>query len=184
MNSLLPLLVIPLIIGIKVKAQDAELPADIESFYRDKNFVNTYTLREERITIFTLLTKKEDLSVLQDERLQQSAELLSRLWQKVLPVADNMNAGTMYPFQLVLPEINQVISWQKNDDHIQVNVYTYSIEPEANAYYVASYSPELIPENYKAVDPSELRYTSQEVHDWYFFDNRWQKATVNKILIK
>lgn len=90
----------------------------------------------------------------------------------------------MYPFQLVLPEINQVISWQKNDDYIQVNLYTYSLEPEANAYYVASYSPELVPENYEAVDPSELRYTSQEVHDWHFCDNRWRKATVNKILLK
>jgi hypothetical protein len=184
MKIMIALLIFPLILGIQVKAQDAGLPADIDSFYRDKNFVNTYTLREERITIFTLLTKKVDLSAMEDERLQKSAELLRGLMQKILPVGDNMNAGTLYPFQLVLPEINQVITWQKYNDHIQVNLYTYSLEPEANAYYVASYSPGLVPENYEAVDLSELRYTSQEIHDWHFLDNRWQKATVNMILVK
>ena len=184
MKTLLLVLVILSIPGMKAKAQETDLPVDIESFYRDKNFVNTYTLREERVSIFTLLTKKEDLSVLEDERLQQSAELLRGLMQKILPVADNMNAGTGYPFQLVLPEINKVMSWHIKDDHIQVSLYTYSLEPEANVYYVASYSPELVPENYKAVDLSELRYTSQEVHDWFYTGNKWQKTTVNKILVK
>jgi hypothetical protein len=183
MKILISLLFFPLILGVKATAQDQDLPADIESFYRDKNFVNTYTMREERVTIFTLLAKNKDLSALDDERLQKAIKLLKGLVQKIYPVSDNMNSLANYPFQLVLPEISQVMNWKGSDDHIQVSLYTYALEPEANTYYVASYKPDLDPENYNPPDLT-FRYMNQEIHDWFYTGAKWQKATVNKILVK
>ena len=184
MSFRLFLFLLPMLAGLNAAGQDQGLPADIESFYRDKNFVNTYTLREERVTIFTLLQKNTDLSTLKDERMVRAVTLLQNLSEKFIPATDNMHTGSAYPFQLVLPEINQVIEWKRDGNRIQVSLYTYSMEPEQNRYYVASYTPEKEPENTDPVDFSKLRYASQEVHDWIDMEDGWHKTSLNKILVK
>jgi hypothetical protein len=165
------------------RSQQNNLPEEIEKYYHERNFINSFSLRDERQHIFTLLSKGEDLSQLNEERLCQVAEVMKVLIEKVYSFPDSMNARPVLPIQLLMSEINQIKEWKIEKNHIIVNLLTYSIDHENNMKFIASYSSDQEPVDFEPIDLSTLQYLSQEIHEWYPENNNWKKSTVNKILV-
>jgi len=184
MKKIVFFLVFCLFLVQHVQAQNNRLPEDIEEYYRDRNFMNTFSFKSEREILFTLLSKGEDPAELQDDRMLQIANIMKGLVEKILPVTDNMSTIGMLPIQLTLPEINHVYEWKKHNDRIQVIMDTYSLDHDTNVKMVASYTPDQIPQKYDPIDLSSLKFRCQEVHEWYYHDNGWYKSTMNKILLE
>lgn len=109
---------------------------------------------------------------------------MQELMEKTLPFHDHMNSLPSLPIQLLIPEINELNGWRMDENNILVNLYTYSIDSEANLKFIASYTPDMKPGEYIPIDLSSLKYQSQEVHKWFFDCDTWKKSSVNKILVE
>lgn len=177
-------LLISLFFTFLARSQQNKLPDEIEKYYHGRNFINSFSLRDERQHIYTLLSKGEDLSHLKEERLLQVAVVMQELMEKTHPFLDHGNSLPSLPIQLLIPEINELTGWRMDENHILVNLYTYSIDNETNLKFIASYTPDMKPGEYIPIDLSSLKYQSQEVHEWFFDDDTWKKSSVNKILVE
>ena len=125
-------------------------------------------------------------SYFKDVRLRKAAQIMQGVVSKILPVMDNMNSMESTPtppYHLFLTEFNYITGWRQSGYRIYVSLDTYSADNEINAKYVASYTPDQTPENYKRIDLSELKFYSKEVHEWVLENGHWYKPSVNVILL-
>lgn len=176
-----------IVIPITSQAQDAELPEDIHHFYRNKNFVNTICLKNEKHAVIAWARRNSDLSEIDEERLRTAAMAMRDVVWKILWVEDHMknplNFSQRYPYQFEISEFNYMTRWIQTGDKISVHVDTYSFEDEINARYVAAYTPGQTPENYHPMEISDLQFYSKEVHNWVLINGNWYKQAVNLILV-
>ena len=163
------------------------MPDDIHHFYRNEYFVNTICLRSEKSAVIAWTRKNSDLSEIEDERLRAAAQAIRGEVGKILRIEDNMknpiHSSRSNPYQFELSEYNYITRYIKAGDKISVYADTYSFGDEITSKYVAAYTPGLSPEYYHPMEISDLRFYSEEVHNWVLINGNWYQQGVNLILV-
>ncbi len=164
--------------------QTGALPREISNFYKTKNFLSTYSLKNEREIINASLLRKQDLSTLHNPRLRQIAYLLFSMSKEYYyPEFASLNRSGI-PFELIMPSTYKIGNWYKNENHVTVYVNTYILGEMYNRVTVASYKPGRTPDDMDKFDYSKgSAYRYREIHEWSLENGRWVKESVNKVLI-
>ncbi len=181
---ILPALVI-FSLSINVRAQQQNLPADIQEYYKAKDFLSLYSLKSEREMINVMNLRGKSLAALKNYRLQDIAGLLIAMNNRYYRPLNAKDERSGIDFELILPSVYRITSWNWEGNQITVKIRTYYIGDLYNQALVASYKTGITPENFKGPDYSKISDKfQQEVHYWLLDNGRWTKASVNIVLTK
>ena len=158
-----------------------DLPAAIASYYRDHNFVTSFSRLEER-----QMLARSGPDHRGDERLGHIARLMRRLEAQVEEVDPGIQAsGPAYPLTAARADLLQVrssrVDEEKGEAWVELDVL--ALEPADVAHYVSRYA-ELAGHGRTASlrDLARLRpggpfrVMSSERHLWTRVDGRWLRA--------
>ena len=157
------------------------LPAEIESFYRDFNFVSSFSTPKERSGLIYLskLPPKDRSEKPLPKRLKKVQEIANQIKDKIWRVDLGMVASKLQPKNKILPaELVKIDNFRITKDGLFVRVTAYSIQPRVNLILVAQYESysgdeSKIPSVQERLELAKTVTPRSEIHHWVKMDGSW-----------
>jgi len=177
----------------KKTSEKKEIPLQISEFYKDCNFISSFSSRDEREELIAYLSKKELPKEHKSERLEKVFQLMQNVKSKIMISDPGMIIQTMPSseqiFRSALTEVRKI---QKGDQETAVEVLVCALAPEENFRYISQYDENRgderkIPSEEERIESakSKLRFAPViEIHKWLLIDGRWMKQDANVLLLK
>ena len=169
-----------------------KFPTEITEYYRNHNFINSFSNRTER----NLLTQYIPHKILpnqlrKDKRLEKIYELMKKQDAKVMRV----DSGIMNQKILPSPYYNgsdllEVTDVYRDNKDIMVKVLAYYLDYETNMRFILKYyeyggnKKRILPEEKRLEITRSSSIFSQEIHKWTLVEGRWLKSEVDIGIIK
>jgi len=170
------------------------IPEEIQVFYRDYNFVCSFTTRSERVQMAACLDDGVLPNELNSQRHQEVFSRMKRLIQKVLILDPKMviPSGVENNLQKLIfrQELFEVKAFRRSRDSAGVDVFAYTLEPEMVMRYISEYEDnqgetDKIPSESQILQESRSRIEQRlETHTWKYMNRRWVKTFNSYLFLK
>lgn len=168
-----------------------KLPADIGSFYRDFNFVSSFSTPKERsgLTPLAKLPSEDRPKQPLPARLRKVQEIAGRIRDRIWRIDPGIVASKLLLKNQVLPaELVKIDNLKINKDELFVRVTAYSIGPRVNLILVAQYEnyagdESRIPSLQERLELLQAVTPRSEIHHWVKIDGSWVLKEAKVVLL-
>ena len=158
-----------------------ELPLEIDAFYRDFNFVSSFSTPAERVGLAELYCAKRENRINRplSDRLKKVACVIKELNRRTWNIDPEIHIHRMKPMAHIHPaKLITVDHFRAGRNAITVQVRVCSLEPEVNQVLVAFYERysgdrDKLPSLQQELVPIQKRAPTTEIHQWVNMDGRW-----------
>lgn len=167
------------------------IPQEISEFYKDYNFVSSFSSCSEREELLSNLAQKRRPREFKSDRLEQVFHRMKKLMGRVLEYDSKMDypkrPGGFYIFRSELIELK---NFSRNEKDAEVKVSVYLLKPEVILRFISQYEVhggdvEKIPSIEQRIRAADSGSAPRiEVHKWTLTNGEWKKKGFNLIFIK
>jgi len=170
------------------------IPAQISDFYRDFNFVCSFSTQSERDRLSKYINKESPPERMQSKRLTKIFHLLEKLFDQVYFYDTKMIvkpyprvAGRLNNFHSVFYEIKNIGLF---NGKTVIEVVVYSLEPNVVLRFISQYEEnmgnesELPSEEERKRMAQSGRFQSKEFHKWFQHNGKWKREEARFVLLK
>lgn len=181
--------------GNKFNSQvSANIPVQISDFYRDYNFVCSFSTQTERMKLISYFDGETLLEEIRSKRLDKIFQMMKDIKNRVLIVDPEMviwvkpsSSCYQYVFHPEIIEIKDIIL---SSGKALVDVLVYELEPEVIVKFIYQYDENKgdearIPSEEERIRIAKSRIIQKkEFHRWFLQNERWMKFDANIIQLK
>ena len=193
------LLLLAILLGSTALLQAEEqeqrlMPEEIQVFYRDYNFVCSFTTPAERMRMAACLDDGVLPRELDSQRFQEVFSRMKRIIAQVHIVDSDMvyprGSGKNLQKVVFRQELFEVKNYRLNGNSAGVDVFAYALEPEMVMRYISDYEEnqgdgEKIPSESQILEEARSRIEQrQETHTWKYINGQWRKSFNSYIFLK
>ena len=168
-----------------------KLPAEIGSFYRDFNFVSSFSTPKERSGLIHLakLPPEDRPKQPLPARLRRVQEIADQIRDRIWRIDPGIVASKLLLKNQVLPaELVKIDNLKINKDELFVRVTAYSIGPRVNLILVAQYEnyagdESRIPSLQERLELLQALTPRSEIHHWVKIDGSWVLKEAKVVLL-
>ena len=161
---------------------------EIAEYYRDYNFINSFSTGQERNLIACYISQKGPThKPIKDKRLAKIYELMKKQDAKIMRVDPEIMRQKAVPCPYYnRSDLFEIIDVQQADREITVKVFVRYLNYETNIMFISQYDEygEILSEKerLKMIEPSSI--SGKEVHEWRLVEGKWLKSEVDIRLLK
>ncbi|MBE9546802.1 MAG: hypothetical protein IMF10_04795 [Proteobacteria bacterium] len=164
------------------------IPAEIAEYYRDYNFINSFSTGQERSLIACYISQKGPThKPIKDKRLAKIYELMKKQDAKIMRVDPEIMRQKVVPCPYYnRSDLFEIIDVQQADREITVKVFVRYLNYKMNIMFISQYdSYDKIPSEKKRLEMiGSSNMSSQEIHKWTLVERRWLKTEKDIRLLK
>jgi hypothetical protein len=175
----------------KAETDDDKLPPEINAYYDEFNFVNSFSSLTERSELAGHLSEKSLPERFGDERLQKTFRLMKKIKSRVVLEDSDMVLWSKPGIDYLFPsELVRIERTQRGGGKIKAEVTVFYLEPKANLLLIAQYEKARGEESGLPSLKDRLSLAGpglthrQEIHTWVETGGEWKKQLANLVLIK
>jgi len=170
------------------------VPPEIAEFYRDYNFVASFSTPAERDILIDHFSKDALPDDLCSSRMIRVFRLMKKLYSKITRIDPEMvmhvgprKSTIKYFFNAELLDIKKV---DRSGEKAVVEISSYSLEPEFVSRYIKQYEArqdreEEVPSEEKRIESLKNHIIPKtEFHIWLYQNGSWSKAEYKNVYIK
>lgn len=196
LTSFLPLLIVFISqLGCVDSAEELigenKIPAQISQYYRDYNFVSSFSSPGERsrLASYISISQKQLPTHLKHKRLRRICKLMRKLNLQVMQTDLGMLLGQPNLYK-IRTELMKVCGAQRHGNGITVEVLVYNLDSGVNLQLISLYDKyrgdeKSIPSEEQCIEMAKSPTAPRrEIHRWTLVDRNWLKAEANIILLE
>jgi len=176
--------------GEQVFSSHNVIPAEIAEYYRDYNFINSFSTKQERNLIAHYFSQKRPAHQpipIKKARLAKIYELMKKQGAKIMRVDPEIMRQKVIPCPYYnRSDLFEIIDVQHADREITVKVFVRYLNYKTNIMFISQYGEygEILSEKerLKMIEPSSI--SGKEIHEWRLVEGKWLKSEVDIRLLK
>lgn len=169
-----------------------EIPPQIYKYYKDYNFVSSFSSESERSLLTSFLSSKELPAHLKSERLRKIYKLMKNLKMQVMRIDPQIVVPLIPPLNqnIIQPELIKINGVQRHDNEARIEVLVYAIDQGTNLKLISVYdtyggNERKIPSEEQRIQMSISKFAPRkEIHKWILINGKWLKQEANTLLLK
>ena len=174
-------------------AVNNKIPPQIYEYYRDYNFVSSFSSESEREILARYLYHKELPDRIKYERLEKIYGLMKNLNAQVMRIDPEMVfPKTLSDQYAIRPELMEIRDAQRHNNEFAIEIFVYKIGSESNLRLISQYNEyggdeSKIPSEEQRIQAAMSISTStprEEIHKWEFIYGKWMKTEADIVLLK
>jgi len=169
-----------------------KIAPEISEYYRNHNFINSFSLRTERNLLAHYIPHKRlPDQLIMNKRLARIYQLMKKQYAKLLRVDEGiMNQKVLPSGYCNRSELIEIADIYRDDTNIAVKVLAYYLDYKTNMMFISKYNEysgdkdKVPPEEECLAMVRSSSFSIQEIHKWTLFEGRWLKREVEIRLLK
>ncbi len=163
---------------------NSTIPSQIAEYYRDHNFVASFSSESER-GLLVYLSHTGLPAPFKSERLGRIYKLINKLDAQLMRIDPGMVIWPKMDQHPVRPELIRICDVQRDNDEIAVEVLVYMMDTETNFKLVSLYDEsggdeENIPSQEQRIQMAQMGMSASAprkgIHKWMLTDGSWMKT--------